>query len=196
MAEPPFIAGPPHEHLRRLREELARHAQERWRRDLPFEELLFDRWERARALGFGEESSIYQSSVVLGDVKVGRRTWIGPWTLLDGSGGLTVGDTCAISAGVHIYTHDTVAWALSGGKAAYERAPVRIGDACYVGPHSLITRGVTIGDHVLVGANSFVKSDVPPNSIAAGSPARILGKVEVRPDGAVQLLYDPPRERP
>ncbi len=91
----------------------------RWDRDLPFDELLFDRWERARSLGFGEGASIYHSALVYGDVVVGPSTWIGPFTLLDGSGGLRIGRNCSISAGVHIYSHDTVKWALSGGALAY-----------------------------------------------------------------------------
>src|SRR3954465_12163939 len=87
----------------------------RYRRTLPFGDYVVDRWEKAQALGFGEGSSIYDSALVLGDVKVGCHTWIGPGVVLDGSGGLEIGDYCSISAGVQIYTHDSVAWATSGG---------------------------------------------------------------------------------
>lgn len=112
-----------------------------WKRDLPFEELIFNRWERAKSLGFAEGSSIYQHSYVFGDVKVGKNTWIGPNTLLDGSGGLTIGDFCSISAGVQIFSHDSVKWALSGGRAEYEKSPVKIGNCCYVGSHTVIAKG-------------------------------------------------------
>ena len=74
----------------------------RWNRDLPLEELLFDRWERARYLGFGAGASIYHTSYVFGDVRVGANTWIGPLTVLEGSGGLTIGAHCSISSGVQI----------------------------------------------------------------------------------------------
>ena len=74
-----------------------------WDRSLPFADGLLDRWERARRLGFGEDASIYNSALVYGDVSVGRGTWIGPYTLLDGSGGgLSIGAYCSISAGVQI----------------------------------------------------------------------------------------------
>src|ERR1019366_8652869 len=66
-------------------------------RSLPFADLLFDRWERAKMLGFGEGTSVYDSTHVFGDVQVGKNTWIGPFTILDGSGGLTIGDNCSIS---------------------------------------------------------------------------------------------------
>src|SRR5437667_11348420 len=88
--------------LVRLYERLRLNMREHWQRDLPFEELLFDRWERAKSLGFGEGTSIYHNSYVYGNVKVGTHTWIGPYTLLEGSGGLQIGDYCSISAGVHI----------------------------------------------------------------------------------------------
>src|SRR5262249_29512033 len=107
-----------------LYEQLRQGMRERWQRDLPLDELLFDRWERAKSLGFGKGASIYHNSYVYGDVRVGENTWIGPYTLLDGSGGLVIGAYCSISAGVHIYTHATVKWALTGGQAAYERASV------------------------------------------------------------------------
>jgi acetyltransferase-like isoleucine patch superfamily enzyme len=175
--------------LEELRDELRTETRERWQRDLPFDELLFDRWERARALGFGEGASVYQSCHVFGEVTVGEGTWIGPFTVLDGSGGLSIGSTCSISAGVQIYTHDTVRWALSGGAAAYEHASVRIGDRCHIGAHTVIAKGVTIGDECVVGASSFVNRDLPPRTVAVGSPCRPIGRVEI--DGEhIELVLD------
>lgn len=171
-----------------LYDKLRGNMRERWQRDLPFEELLFDRWERAKSLGFGEGSSIYHNSYVYGDVRVGKNTWIGPYTLLDGSGGLTIGDYCSISAGVHIYTHDTVMWAISGGKAEYERAPVRIGDCCHIGGQTVIVKGVTIGDHCVIGASSFVNQDILPYTVAFGVPCRPAGRVLVDESGNTTLL--------
>jgi acetyltransferase-like isoleucine patch superfamily enzyme len=159
--------------------ELWKRLQERvdgrWDRTLPFGDYFVDRWEKARRLGFGEGTSIYDSALVLGDVKVGKGTWIGPFTVLDGSGGLTIGDHCSISAGVHLYTHDTVRRALSGGVADIERAPTSIGSRCYIGPHSVVVKGVTVGDGCVIGANSLVMEDVPAGSRAFGNPSRVVG---------------------
>jgi acetyltransferase-like isoleucine patch superfamily enzyme len=174
--------------LRELHERLDRAMRERWDRSLPLQELLSDRWQRAQALGFGEESSIYASSYVYGDVRVGARTWIGPFTLLDGSGGLEIGVNCSISAGVQIYTHDSVEWALTGGEAAYELAPVSIGDCCHIGAQTIVVKGVSIGDHCVVGAASFVNRDVPPFTIAAGTPCRPIGRVEME-EGRISLVF-------
>jgi acetyltransferase-like isoleucine patch superfamily enzyme len=176
--------------LRDLYDTLRTDMRSKWHRDLPLEELLFDRWERARELGFGEGSSIYHNSYVYGDVAVGANTWIGPFTMLDGSGGLTIGDYCSISSGVHIYTHDTVAWAVSGGRTGSQPAPVVIGDCCYIGSQTVVAKGVSIGEHAVVGAASFVNRDVPAFSVSVGSPARQIGRVVVADDGAVSLDYE------
>ena len=159
--------------LTQLVAELRRDVDARWQRTLPMADYLVDRWEKAKALGFGERASIYDSAVVMGDVSVGEHTWIGPFTVLDGTGGLEIGSYCSVSTGVQIYSHDSVQWALSGGKAEIERAPTHIGSRCYIGPNAIITKGVTIGDGSIIGANSLVLHDVPPGSRALGNPARV-----------------------
>jgi acetyltransferase-like isoleucine patch superfamily enzyme len=164
--------------------------KEKWHRDIPFDELLFDRWERAKELGFGEGTSIYHNSYVYGDVKVGKNTWIGQFTILDGSGGLEIGDNCSISAGVHIYSHNTVRWAVSMGKEAYERKSVKIESGCFIGPNSVIKNGVTVERQSVIGSNSFVNRDVPSYSIVAGSPARLIGRVVIKDDGQVMFVYN------
>ncbi|WP_133366371.1 acyltransferase [Qipengyuania sediminis] len=148
---------------------------EAYTRTLPLGDYVVDRWDKARALGFGEGTSIYDTAYVFGEVRVGKDTWIGPFVVLDGSGGLTIGDTCSISAGVQIYSHDTVRWATSGGAEPYEYAPTRIGHHCYVGPNAVIAKGVTVGDGAVIGANSLVLSDVDPGARVGGTPARPLG---------------------
>ena len=176
--------------LRALAARLAAEMRAKWDRDLPFEELIGDRWERAKRLGFGAGSSIYATSLVYGDVTVGSGTWVGPFTILDGSGGpLTIGSQCSISSGVQIYTHDSVKRALSGGKAPLDAGPVTIGDNCYIGPNVVIARGVSVGRQSVIGANSLVTRDVEPNSIVAGNPARPIGSVRSSDDGEVELVY-------
>lgn len=150
----------------------------RYQRSLPLADGLFDRWERARRLGFGEGSSIYHSACVFGDVEVGAKTWIGPGAMLDGSGGkLTIGSHCSISSAVHIYTHDTVLWALSGGKLPHRRAAITIGNCVYIGAQCVIAAGVQIGDRCLVSANSLVIDSVQSGSIMGGTPAKRIGSV-------------------
>lgn len=161
-----------------------------FQRSLPFQDVMFDRWERARRLGFADGASIYNSAAVFHEVSVGAATWIGPNTLLDGSGGgIEIGAHCSVSSGVHIYTHNTVLWALSGGMLKCKQASVRIGDCVYIGSQSVIAAGVTIGSRCVVAANSFVNTDVPDATIVGGTPARKIGTV-VGEGEQVRMVFD------
>lgn len=157
--------------LARRREVDARH-----RRTLPLADYVVDRWEKARELGFGEGSSVYDSVLVLGDVQVGAHTWVGPFVVLDGSGGLRIGSHCSISAGVQIYSHDTVDWAISGGRVSTTHAATHIGNHCYIGPSCVVAKGVSIGDGCVIGANSLVLHDIEAGSRAWGTPCRVVGR--------------------
>ena len=143
-------------------------------RYLPLNELLIDRSKKARLLKFGKGTTIHDSSHVYGIVSVGENTWIGPFTILDGSGGLTIGSNCSISAGVQIYSHDTINWAISGGKKSYEYASVIIENNCYIGPNVIIQKGVKLKSGTIVGANSFVNKSFPENSKIVGNPAKLI----------------------
>jgi acetyltransferase-like isoleucine patch superfamily enzyme len=109
---------------------------------------------------------------------------------LDGSGGgLRIGKYCSISAGVQVYTHQTVRWALSGGVAPFEHAPTEIGDCCYLGPYAVVAMGVTVGPHSLIGAHAVVNRSVDPYSIVFGAPGRVVGRVAIGDDGVVHFEY-------
>lgn len=125
----------------------------------------------------------HEHAWVVGEPEIGEGTWIGAFTLVDGSGGLRIGRGCDISAGAHIYTHSSVRRCVSG--RAYEevdRAPVTIGDHVFVGANAVVMMGVTIGDSAVVAAGAVVTRDVEPFTVVGGVPARPIGRVVV--DGA------------
>lgn len=113
-------------------------------------------------------------------ISMGEDVWIGYFTLIDGSGGLEIGSRVSISSGVHIYTHDSTEFrqrnlekdTING--THIKRAPVKIGSNVQIGANSVIAPGVTIGDNVIIGALSFVNKDIPSNSIAVGSPCKVI----------------------
>ncbi|HEX8723386.1 MAG TPA: acyltransferase [Pyrinomonadaceae bacterium] len=174
--------------LQSLRARLRDETWAKYRRVNPFGEDLLDWKEKGRFVG-GRNVTVYDSTTVVGDVTIGDNTWVGPFCSLDGTGGLEIGSFCALSLGTQLITHDTVRWALSGGRAAYEYAPVRVGDCCFLGVHSVVTRGVSVGDHSLVAAGAVVTKDVEPYSIVAGVPARRVGAVRVGEGGDVDLDF-------
>jgi acetyltransferase-like isoleucine patch superfamily enzyme len=164
--------------IKALLAKLSREMREKYRRHVSAGDLLTDRWETARSLGFGEGSSCYDNVLVLGDVTVGKHCWIGPNVILDGSGGLTIGDHVDVCAGSQIYTHSTVRRAVSGGEEPVSHAPTRLGSNIYIGPQTVIAMGVTIGDGCIIGTMSLVDRDVPAGTKVWGIPARPHGRVE------------------
>ena len=79
--------------------------------------------------------------------------------------GLHVGEYTIITLRSIILTHDFV---------NNVHCHTKIGKNCFIGAGSVILPGIQIGDYSIVGAGSVVVRDVPPNSIVAGNPARIL----------------------
>jgi acetyltransferase-like isoleucine patch superfamily enzyme len=58
------------------------------------------------------------------------------------------------------------------------KGPTRIGDNVWCGANVVVTSGVTIGERCVIGANSVVTRDLPPRSIAAGAPAKVLRTID------------------
>tara|TARA_B110000483_G_C18178558_1_gene535986 strand:- start:598 stop:1182 length:585 start_codon:yes stop_codon:yes gene_type:complete len=157
-------------------------------RSIPFFEELANRWERAKKLGFGENSSIYDSAFVFGNPKVGNDVWIGPYTIIDSTGGLIIGNNVTISAGVHIYTHDNLKQTLLGKKFSIEHGEVFIGNNTYIAPNVVISKNNSIGSHCIIATNSFVNNSFPNNSVIAGNPAKKIGEIIINEDD-YELIY-------
>lgn len=117
---------------------------------------------------------------IIGEPTIGAGTWVGAFTVIDGSGGLTIGEGCDIASGVHIYTHSSALRCVSGRDyPSVDRAPVVIGDRVFIGAHAVINMGVTIGDECVIGAGSVVTADVPARSVIVGIPGRVAGRVDL-----------------
>ena len=128
--------------------------------------------------GVPQENSFHPLAWVVGEPEIGDGTWVGPFCLIDGSGGLRIGSGCDIAAGTHIYTHSTARRCVTGRQVETDRAPVHIGDRTFIGANSVVLMGVTIGSGCVIAAGSVVRSDVPDGHWAAGVPATIRGTVD------------------
>jgi acetyltransferase-like isoleucine patch superfamily enzyme len=127
---------------------------------------------------------------IIGEPDIGEGTWIGAFTLIDGSGGLTIGRGVDVSSGAQIYTHSTAKRCVSGRDYnTIDRQPVSIGNAVFIGANATILMGVTIGDHAVIAAGAVVNSDVDAFAIVAGVPARRIGTVKLNGSN-VEFVYE------
>lgn len=118
-------------------------------------------------------------------LSVADNVFVWHYTILDGTGGLEIGEGTQVGAWVGVFTHSShLAIRLYGRhyhevpedeKQAFEVRPVRIGRFVFVAAGSTILPGATIGDGALIAAGSVVKGDVAPFAIMAGNPARPVG---------------------
>ncbi len=84
---------------------------------------------------------------------------------------ISIGDDCVFAPNVRLIAHDASAKHVVG----YAKiGRIDIGDNCFLGDSVIVLPGVNIGPNSIVGAGSVVTKDVPPDSIAAGNPARVL----------------------
>jgi len=91
---------------------------------------------------------------------------------------ITIGNHVTITSGVRFITHDGGVWVMRNDyKDIDVIAPIKIGNNCFIGLNSIILPGVTIGDNCVIGAGSIVTKDIPPDTVAAGTPARKLTSI-------------------
>ncbi len=118
---------------------------------------------------------------ITGEPEIGEGTWIGPFTLIDGQGGLTIGKGVNISTSASILTHSTAKRCVTErGYDIVDRKPTVIEDYVFIGQNSVVLMGSTIGHHSIIAAGAVVLEDtvIPPYSLVAGVPARIVKSIE------------------
>jgi acetyltransferase-like isoleucine patch superfamily enzyme len=87
---------------------------------------------------------------------------------------ITIGDHVSATM-VRFETHDGGIWCFRDKHPEIDIIkPITIGNNVYIGYGAIILPGITIGDNVVIGAHSIVSRDVPSNSVAVGSPARVI----------------------
>ena len=120
-------------------------------------------------------TNIYGGEPGIG-LKMGNNSNIGPYAYIGCSGYIEIGNNVMISPRVSIYSenHNFTDTALPMIQQGVSRSFVKIEDDCWIAANSVILAGVTIGRGSVVAAGSIVTKDVPPFSIVAGNPAKII----------------------
>ncbi len=128
---------------------------------------------------FSKDISIQEGTTVSQDSEIGEYTYIGYNCFITRS---NVGRYCSIANNVSIGLGEHDVSRISTNSLFYEspyeeltQLDCIIEDDVWIGVDSIIRRGVKIGFGAVIGANSFVNKDVPPFTIVAGNPAKIIG---------------------
>lgn len=143
--------------------------------------LRVERWPRivrlsdAGQLRIGHGSILYEGLVLAFDsedasISIGEQCFVNRDVKLVARRSITIGRRCEVGWDVSITDSDF--HQLEGDRPA--TAPVVIGDHVWLGARATVLKGVTIGDGVVVAAGAMVVRDVPPKSLVAGVPARVV----------------------
>lgn len=127
----------------------------------------FDKWEQPKIV-HGKPTKWNWLVLYPEGLKLGIDSDIGAYTLLVAKHGIEVEEGVQIGSHCAIYSYSTIDD--KAGKVVLKKN-------CRIGTHSSIMPGVVVGENAIVGAHSFVTSDVPPNTTVVGVPAKPLKKL-------------------
>ncbi len=133
---------------------------------------------RGPGIDLGEQVTINRYAYLQGDkggIRLGNRVEINNFSIVNGTGGVDIGDDTLIGPGVRIisYQHRHAAGATIRSQPTVA-APIHIGSDVWIGANAVILAGIRVGDGAVVGAGAVVTHDVAANAIVGGVPARIL----------------------
>lgn len=111
-----------------------------------------------------------------GTIVLGERSYMGRYGQIQSGKGcrVQIGNDCAISHYLIIYTENRVADEDFTRAHNVERGNVAIGNNCWIGARVFVDQGTSIGDNSVVGVHSVVTRDIPPHCIAVGVPVRVI----------------------
>lgn len=138
----------------------------------------------ARGVDFGKRVYVCAGTQISCPATFGTGTRVQGACVFKGDESVTVGKYCAIGDGVRVVTSNhevnranmqiNLQRRLGFPPLIASRGPVTIGNNVWIGDAAILLSGVTVGDGSVIGAGSVVTRSVPPFSIAAGAPARVL----------------------
>jgi maltose O-acetyltransferase len=142
--------------------------------------LVHIKYRSVRFLSLGEGclyKSLSSNFSNANKISLGNNVHIGPGAMLDGAGGITVGDGSILAPEVNVFSRshnfDDNVQALPFDNVMLV-APVHIGRFVWIGTRVIVLPGVSIGDGAVIGAGAVVSKDIPSYAVAVGNPARVV----------------------
>jgi acetyltransferase-like isoleucine patch superfamily enzyme len=123
------------------------------------------------------EPGVWLTTSETGRIRIGSGSFLNLGVMVAADDLVEIGDHCMFANGCFItdanHRFDDLSRPVTW-QGFTSKGPTRVGDNVWCGAHVVITSGVTIGERCVIGANSVVTQDLPPYSIVAGAPARVL----------------------
>lgn len=123
-----------------------------------------------------EATSVFENKTAT--VKIGKRCNLGDNLQIHCADSVIIGDKVGIAWDVVIMDHNYHSLNFAEGEPDLDPRPVVIGNRVWIGLRSIILKGVHIGDGSIIGAGSVVTKDIPPNTLAAGNPAKPIKEIQ------------------
>ena len=181
----------------------------RWRRRLAhalLHRMVFGEQSAGRAL---PNTRIAPSTCIEHEdrLQLADHVYLGPFNFIEASGGVVIGEGVQITHHVSIVTHSShraqrllgrayAGWAGPGARPGWVAGAVHIGAYSFIGPHSLLEAGTTLGEGCIVRACSVLRGDYPAHAVIAGNPALVVGDARagdrrwLAADPALAASYD------
>ncbi|KGX88807.1 2,3,4,5-tetrahydropyridine-2,6-dicarboxylate N-acetyltransferase [Pontibacillus litoralis] len=131
-----------------------------------------------------DQVEIGDGAVIMLGASINIGSVIGAGTMIDMNavlgGRATVGENCHIGAGA----------VLAGVIEPPSASPVVVEDGVVVGANAVILEGVTVGAGAVVAAGAIVTQDVPPNTVVAGTPAKVIKEIDEQTKGKTEIKQE------
>lgn len=136
-----------------------------------------------KLLGSSQEHFFFEPPVHMSygsHVHIGNHFYANFNLVLVDDGEIHIGDRVMIGPNVTLCTTGHPVYPLYREMVAHYSLPIHIGNNVWIGAHSVILPGVTIGDNTVIGAGSIVTRDIPANVVAVGNPCRVMREISDR----------------
>ena len=120
--------------------------------------------------------SVWPESPGKGSIRIGSYSLICPGVRIGSAKEIVIEDNCMVASRAYITDCD---WHGLYDRLSIGRSePVRLGPNVWIGDSAIVCKGVTVGENSIIGAGAVVVSNIPPNAVAVGNPARVVKRLD------------------